>query len=400
MPGDEGAGEGEDWRSVPPSAELPTEVQTFLQALRLYMSRTDSSLRAFAKTYKYDPGTVSRYLNGQRAASGPFVRDLLAAVEAAGHEVRECDRTQLEHLHRRVLSHPRGAASKALLKAEFAKVSEDLAQQAHNLEEITAALTLARIEVTDHKERIRQLGESLALKQRDIRDLEEKLAEYTARGNDPEELRRITGSYEQTRAEADALRAELTRTRALLLEAEQRLRDSELGMAGIAEAFGRERRVLENAHRSQIRELESRMRALQEAADRRAEAGARNPSSLDASTPADLRIDPRLQNERVGAELRHLHVLAHTPAFDDVSAWASVPRSDVSRMFIHDEIRDGEKLRAIASVLAKRAGRAEAVQEIMDLWEAGRTAAEDSSPSEEPSRTRGFQRLRGRWRNG
>lgn len=362
----------DEWRALPPPAGLPVDDQELIQALRLYMGRTGLSLRAFGRQYQYSPGTVSRYLSGERGVSSAFVRDLLTAVETAGERVRESDRARLENVHRRTLAHPRGAASKSILKSEFAKVSLELAQRAHTLEEVTAQLALSRIEVLDATERIQQLTESLALKEQDIRALEAQMtAAHRCDGTGPQELREMTASYEKARTEAETLRAELAKTRTLLREAEQRLADSERGMAVIAESIGAELRKQDAAHRAEVRELESRVRSLQGAVNRRRDSDDRSSDELDVKVPTDLPIDPRLQIYAVGEALRQLLVHARSPGLNAVSRMSSVPLGEVQRMFIHNEVRDEAKLRAVATQLAERAGRPEAVQQIMDLWQAG-----------------------------
>ncbi|WP_372348221.1 hypothetical protein [Streptomyces sp. KL116D] len=347
-------------------------MQEFLQALRLYMGSTNLSLRAFGKKHGYDPGTVSRYLSGKRPATSVFLHDLLKAAATAGQQVGDSDRMRLQHLQRRALAEAGSAASKDILRTEFAKVSREFEQQAGALEAVVAQLALARIEVSDHTERISQLTESLALKKRDIHALEAQLAEHRREGIGQQELRDMTDAYEQARTEADTLRTELAKTRTLLREAEQRLEDSRRGMEFVASKIGRELREQEVAHKARVRELESRLRALQEAVNRGQARDRPATDELDTQVPGDLPIDPQLQNDRVGAALRQLLAHARSPGLSTVSRLSSVPLGDVQRMFIHNEVRDGEKLRAVAVKLAERAGRPQDVREIMDLWQAGR----------------------------
>ncbi|MCQ4207402.1 hypothetical protein [Streptomyces longispororuber] len=361
----------DDWRHLPPPSDLGVDAQEFLQALRLYMGYTNLSLRAFGKKHGYDPGTVSRYLSGKRPATSVFLRDLLKAAATAGQQVGESDRARLEHLQRRSLADTGSAASKDILRTEFAQVSREFEQQADTLEQAVQQLALARIEVSDHTERIRQLTESLALKEHDIRALEAQLAEHRREGIGQQELRDMTDAYERARAEADILRTELSKTRTLLREAEQRLEDSRRGMEFVASKIGRELREQEAAHKARVRELESRLRSLQEVVNRSQVSDSPGTDDLDARVPGDLPIDPRLQNDRVGAALRQLLAHARSPGLSTVSQLSSVPLGDVQRMFIHNEVRDEEKLRAVAVKLAERAGRPQDVREIMDLWQAG-----------------------------
>lgn len=69
---------------APLNPDLEPDVRTFVQHVRDLFALTEMSVRRYAALHKYDPGTISRYLNGVRLPSTQFLDSLQQEVASRG----------------------------------------------------------------------------------------------------------------------------------------------------------------------------------------------------------------------------------------------------------------------------------------------------------------------------
>jgi hypothetical protein len=151
----------------PLAKELPAERRDLVEALRPVFLRLGVSVRRYALTKSFDPGTVSRYLNGTRLPTWKFIAGVIADNERNGEKVTAEVAELLKRLHGQAeqVGSPRERAVRSLedqlleadgrargAQEQARALVEEIQQREQNLAELERALLAARREGEEAKQ--------------------------------------------------------------------------------------------------------------------------------------------------------------------------------------------------------------------------------------------------------
>jgi hypothetical protein len=200
-------------RLDPLDEELPSEVRALAQELRTLFESLDTSVRRYASNHAYDPGTVSRFLNGKRPPPWGFVKGLLTEVgEQRGEPPTEEAVTSLRQTYIRLRR--AGGASKGEVLEFLLEERDQEVREARARERATAEL------LRDRQHRLDQVeGDLRALRARRVEDSEQHVLSLASWLQENERLRSQRDSLQQ---EVDFLKKDLFRARWTAEDAEER----------------------------------------------------------------------------------------------------------------------------------------------------------------------------------
>ncbi len=289
------------------SGDLAPEVRELALAMRRLLKATERSLRDFSVSHHRGPGSVSRYLSGERVPDKEFLDVLMkSACNALGQEVTADMQAHLYRLHREALLAVQPAryreqmASDRLedailqkeqaellirdLQAEVSDQQRQLGDLDAQVQQVETACTQERqrhgAELELHRRQRQTLRERCEQLRRDIEDLEAALEE-AVRERDAARHRCAELEEELATAQDQVVREGLERE-----AAEERLRVAKAANAA-------EQRVVD-LERIQQEAEQVRREAARDAAAQREEAEATAKRIIEEATTTVTRIRPSM----------------------------------------------------------------------------------------------------------